>query len=76
MSNGRPWTADDTARLARLAMAGMTQRVIAEYMGRDRAQICRKMAEHNIAPGVSRLHVAVIARLNMRRRMAVISAAA
>lgn len=70
----RPWTADDRAQLRSLARAGLTQAAIAEHMGRERTQVCRKMAEHGIEPGVSPAHIAALAKINMRMRFAELAA--
>jgi hypothetical protein len=66
----RPWTEDDTATLRRMARAGYAIRAIAEHMDRGHAQIVHKMQDHGIEPGLNPLHIAALARANMRRRMA------
>ncbi len=69
MSNGRPWTAEDTAKLRRLARGGMGDAEIAREMGRpDRSFIAKKRAEHRIERGISPALVAMMARVNARRR--------
>jgi len=64
------WTADDTATVRRMARAGYPTRAIADHMDRDQAQIVRKMREHDIPTGFSPQHLAALARVNLRRRMA------
>ncbi len=69
MSNGRPWTHEDTAWLRRLARGGMGDAEIAREMGRpDRSFIAKKRAEHNIERGLPARLVAAMARLNLRRQ--------
>lgn len=70
LPNGRPWTDSDTAQLRRLAAAGGNDAAIADAMGRDRPFIVRKRAALGIDRGQSASITAVIARLNMRRRLA------
>lgn len=68
MSNGRPWTSDDTAQLRRLAARGDDDSEIARTMRRpDRSFIARKRAEFGIERGMSAAMVAAVNRLNMRR---------
>jgi len=68
--NGRAWTSDDTARLRRLARSGMDDEAIGDEMDRDRTLIVRKRQEHHIERGQSAVCTAIVARLNLRRRMA------
>lgn len=70
MSNGRPWTGDDTARLRRLVASGMGDAEIAEEMDRDRTLIVRKRHEHRIPRGISVAMAAALARLRTRRPLA------
>lgn len=70
MSNGRLWSPDDTAKLRRLVAAGWTDSHIAEEMGRERTLIVKKRTKHNIEPGQSRAMSAMMARINLQRRMA------
>ena len=51
MSRGRPWTADDAARLRRLVAAGETDAAIAEAMDRHPNMIRRRRCAENLAPG-------------------------
>jgi hypothetical protein len=67
MSNGRPWTPDDTATLKRMAAAGYSDAEIARHMGRDRDVVGRKRRAANIRPGVSPALTAMMARINARR---------
>lgn len=64
----RPWTPDDTATTRRMAGAGYSMREIALHLDRDAAQVSRKMQEHEIRPGVSPAMLAMLARVNFRRR--------
>lgn len=66
----RPWTPDDTATLRRMRAAGYSDGAIAEHMDRDRGYIVRKGQKHQILPGITRMHIVALARVNMRRRMA------
>lgn len=70
MSNGRPWTSEDTATLSRMARAGYSDGEIAAHMGRDKPFVTRKRNALQISPGVSPAMIAILARVNMRRRMA------
>lgn len=70
MSNGNAWTPDDTARLRRLVAAGYTDTQIGEDMGRDRTFIVKKRTLHQIEPAQSRAMASIMARINLRRRMA------
>lgn len=67
MSHGRPWTADDTGQLRRLAARGDDDCAIGRVMGRPRSFIARKRAEHGIERGMSVAMVAAAARINIRR---------
>ncbi len=66
----REWTSDEKAQLRRLSAAGLTDGHIAQTMDRDRAQVCRKRHELGIEPGLSPGMLAMMARINMRKRMA------
>jgi hypothetical protein len=44
---------------------------IARIMDRDRAYIVRKQQALRIQPGISPAHIAALARINMRRRLAI-----
>lgn len=66
----REWTADDTATTKRMAGAGYSVREIAHHLDRDAGQISRKMQAHEIQPGISPLHIAALARVTLKRRMA------
>ncbi len=68
MSRGRPWTAEDTGQLRRLAARGDDDCAIGRVMGRPRSFIARKRAEHGIERGMSVAMVAAAARVNMQRR--------
>lgn len=70
MSNGRPWTADDLATLRRLARGGHSDREIAELLDRDRTAVVKKRHEHNIEPGRPSALTGIVARLNLRRKLA------
>lgn len=70
MSNGRPWTGDDTVTLRRLAAAGDDDATIGRKMHRDRTFIVKKRAEHGIQRGQSAGLTAVMARINLRRTLA------
>lgn len=70
MSNGRPWTSDEDARLRRLIASGMTHGQIGEDMKRNRMVIQRKCVELNLTGGYNPRIGAMMARINMRRRMA------
>ena len=66
MSNGRAWTPLDDARLARLAKSGMGDVEIGRIMGRHAKFIGQKRRAAKVARGISRLHVAMMARFNLR----------
>ena len=51
-----------------MARAGYSIREIAQHMDRDPSQVSRKMQEHEIQPGVSPAMLAMLARVNFRRR--------
>lgn len=68
MSNGRPFTPDDAARLRRLAAAGLTDADIGEQMGRHPNFIQAKRRDLDIAPGLPRALRNMLARINMQRR--------
>jgi|GEM_PF-630872 len=67
MSRGRPWSADDAARLRRLVAAGCTDGEIAEAMARHPDLIRRRRREAGLAPGQSRAATIVLMRVNRRR---------
>lgn len=66
----RPWTSDDTATLKRMRAAGYSTAAIAEHMDRHASYIVRKGQRHQIPAGITALHMAMLARVNLRRRMA------
>ncbi len=68
--NGRPWSADDTAILRRMASSGYSDGEIAAHLGRERTQVCRKRAELKIERGVSVALVSALRRVNARRTVA------
>jgi hypothetical protein len=68
--NGRAWTPEATATLKRMARAGYTDGEIARHLGRDRTCILRKRQRLRISPGLPPAMIAMLARINMRRRMA------
>jgi IS30 family transposase len=70
MSNGRTWTADDTATLSRMARAGYSDGEIAQHLGFCRETVTRRRASSHIERGMSLAMIAMLARLNLRRRMA------
>lgn len=70
MANGRPWTPEHTATLKRMARAGWSDGAIAEHLRRDRSFIVRKRQALGIECGISPAVIAMLARLNLRRRMA------
>lgn len=67
MSRGRPWTADDAARLRRLVAAGCTDGEIAEAMARHPDLIRRHRREAGLAPGQSHAATVALMRVNRRR---------
>ena len=67
MSRGRPWTADDAARLRRLVAAGETDARIAETMERHPDMIRRQRRVAGLAPGQSRAATIMMMRVNRRR---------
>lgn len=67
MSRGRPWSADDAARLRRLVAAGETDTAIAEAMDRHPDVIRKRRRAENLAPGQSRAATIMMMRLNRRR---------
>ena len=67
---GRQWTPEDDARLVRLSTAGMTDGEIAQIMHRDRSFICRKRQAKGLERGLSPSMQAMMARVNLQRRMA------
>jgi phosphotransacetylase len=67
MSRGRPWSADDAARLRRLVAAGETDGAIGEAMGRHPDMIRRQRRAAGLAPGQSRAATIMMMRVNRRR---------
>ena len=67
MSRGRPWSADDAARLRRLVAAGCTDGEIAGAMARHPDLIRRRRREAGLAPGQSRAATVALMRVNRRR---------
>lgn len=67
---GNQWSKEDDARLARLTKAGMTDGEIGRIMHRDRSFICRKRRERGLERGLSPAMQAMMARVNLQRRMA------
>jgi hypothetical protein len=67
MSNGRPWTSDDDAKLRRLNAAGWTDMRIGEDMDRHPDFIRAKRTNSSLQPGQSRVFTAMMARINYRR---------
>lgn len=67
MSRGRPWTAEDAARLRRLVAAGCTDGEIAETMARHPDLIRRRRREAGLSPGQSRAATIALMRVNRRR---------
>ena len=70
MTARRPWTPSDSATLRRMASAGYSDGEIARHLGRDRPFICRKRQSLCISRGVSPAMIAMMARVQMRRRLA------
>lgn len=68
MSNGRPWTADDTATLRRMARAGYSDAEIGTHIGRDRQWVGRRRREMGITSGFNPALGAMVARWNIRRK--------
>ena len=67
MSNGRTWTADDTASLRRLVASGMTDAAIGEAMSRSADVIRHKRGELGLERGQSAIFTAMMARIQWRR---------
>jgi hypothetical protein len=72
MSNGVPWSADDSARLRRLVASGLTDAQIADDMDRDRIVILRKRQELQLEPGQSAAMTAMLRRVNAMRRSRIV----
>ena len=68
--NGRTWTPDHTATLKRMAGAGYSDGEIAQHLGFCRETVTRRRASLHIERGISAAMIAMLARVNMRRRMA------
>lgn len=66
----RPWSQEATAALKRMAAAGYSDGEIARHLGRDRTCILRKRQRLRINPGLPPAMIAMLARINMRRRLA------
>lgn len=66
----RPWSQEDSATLRRMAQAGYSDGEIASHLGRDRTCILRKRQRLRISPGLPPAMIAMLARINMRRRLA------
>jgi IS30 family transposase len=67
---GRTWTPDDTATLRRMARAGYSDGEIAQHLGFCRETVTRRRAASRIERGMSMAMIAMLARVNLRRRMA------
>ena len=67
---GRTWTPDDSARLRRMAQAGYSDGEIARHLGFCRETITRWRAAQRIHRGMTAAMLAMLARVNMRRRLA------
>ena len=70
MSNGRTWTPEDSARLRRMAGAGYSDGEIARHLGFCRETVTRRRAAQRIQRGMTAAMIAMLARVNMRRRLA------
>jgi hypothetical protein len=68
--NGRIWTPEQTATLRRMACAGYSDAEIGRHLDRDKSAVTRKRNALHVSPGVSTAMIAILARINMRRRMA------
>lgn len=68
---GRPWTGEDKAQLRRLVASGKTAAQIGEIMDRHERLIREKCKLHQFTLGYSPALKAMMARINMRRRMMV-----
>ena len=68
MSNGRAWTADDTATVRRMAGSGASDAEIAAYMHRDVKMIGRKRRDMGVERGISIALAVMMCRINGRRR--------
>ncbi len=66
----KAWTSDDTARLRRMAEAGYSDGEIAQHLGFCRETVTRRRAAFRIERGMSGAMIAMLARVNMRRRLA------
>jgi hypothetical protein len=67
---GHTWTPDHTATLKRMAGAGYSDGEIARHLGFCRETVTRRRAASRIERGMSLAMIAMLARVNMRRRMA------
>lgn len=69
MSNGRPWKADEKAKLARLNAMGRSDGEIAhELPGRNRQAVRRQRIAMDLERGQSAACTAMMARINTRRK--------
>jgi IS30 family transposase len=66
----RTWTPDDTATLRRMARAGYSDGEIAQHLGYCRETVTRRRAASHIERGTSLAMIGMLARVNLRRRMA------
>ena len=66
----RTWTPDDTATLRRMARAGYSDGEIAQHLGYCRETVTRRRAAFHIERGMNLAMIAMLARVNMRRRLA------
>lgn len=62
-----PWTTADLSTLRRLSAAGYSDPEIARALGKHRRCVQRKRRELGIDTTYTRAHVAVLARLALRR---------
>lgn len=69
MPNGRDWTENDGATLRRLIASGLTFAHIGELMDRNPEFVRCKAKQMGLKPGQSRVHTAMMARINFRRRL-------
>lgn len=70
MSNGRPWSPEDSQTLRRLVQAGLTNQQIGERMDRHRNTIRNQMLVLGLVSGQSPILSAMMMRIRYRRRMA------
>src|SRR5687767_2899221 len=67
MARGRPWSAEDSARLRQLVQAGTIDLEIARALGRARETITRKRKLLGLAPGGSPENRATLLRIAATR---------